>query len=72
MGFVKNAFERIKKQSLSTVFCWVFAKFLFGVGLGLLLAEYLVGYNWTNIGWLLILISIIISIPALKAVFGKG
>jgi F0F1-type ATP synthase assembly protein I len=71
MGFICVAFERIKKQGSFTLFCWVFAKFLFGVGLGLLLAEYFRGYSWTQMGWLLIFISIVLGVLVAMKVFGK-
>ena len=43
------------------------AKFLFGVGLGLLLAIWLP--VWT--GWIFIAISLLIAIPSVRIVLGK-
>ena len=38
-------------------------KFLFGVGLGLLLASYLQQYDWQLYGWIIIVIALITQIP---------
>jgi hypothetical protein len=70
MGWFSEKFERIKSMGFKGFACWIFAKFLFGVGLGLLIARYF-PYEWILWGWGLIILSIIISLPALKAAFGK-
>ena len=64
MGWFNKCFEKFKEQSKEVIIAIVFAKFLFGVGLGVLLVSYLQGCDWKLFGWLLIVISLIIHIPA--------
>ncbi len=71
MGWINKMFEKFKRQSISVIFITVFAKFLFGVGLGTLSVNYLQGYNWELCGWVLIIISLILHIPAIYTMLIK-
>ena len=64
-------YEKFMKQSKAIVMTLIFAKFLFGVGLGVLLANYLRGYNWQLYGWLLIIVSLLLHLPAIYKVLIK-
>lgn len=57
--------EKFREQSIQVISITILAKFLFGVGLGALLANYFQGYNWGLYGWLLIIISLVLAIPAI-------
>ena len=46
-------------------------KVIFTLGLGALLAVYLKGANWQIIGWVLIIISLVLSIPSAYAILKK-
>ncbi|MDI6807192.1 MAG: hypothetical protein QMD14_05320 [Candidatus Aenigmarchaeota archaeon] len=65
MGWFAEKFEKFRKQSLRVIFTLIFAKFLFGVGLGVLLASYFQAYDWILCGWLLIVISLLLHIPVI-------
>lgn len=65
MSWFAEKFEKIRRQSFRVIFTLVFAKFLFGVGLGALLAGYFQAYNWILWGWLLIVISLLLHIPVI-------
>jgi hypothetical protein len=43
----------------------------FGIGSGTLLASYLPGINWKFYGWLLVVLSVIISIPSLHRILKR-
>lgn len=56
---------RFRKLPTSVLALHITAKFVFGVGLGILLAGYLEGF-----GWWLILLAIIMAIPGVYKVLG--
>ncbi|OUJ18884.1 hypothetical protein AMET1_0535 [Methanonatronarchaeum thermophilum] len=62
--FLKELTEKFCEQSFPVVFVTIFAKFLFGVGLGALLASYFQALDWILWGWILIIVSLLLSIPA--------
>lgn len=66
MGWFAEKFEMFKRQSMRVMITTITAKFLFGVGLGALLAGYLQAY-----GWWIILLSLLMHIPAIYAVLIK-
>ena len=73
MYFFEEKLEKIKSMHTSNFIFWVFGKFLFGLGIGILLATYYwnpLGY-WIIAGWLVIVFAIIITIPAFITVFHK-
>jgi len=62
-----NFINRFRKLSTPILTLHITAKFVFGVGLGVLLANYLSGF-----GWWIILLALIIGIPgAYKVLSGK-
>lgn len=65
MSWFTKKFEKFRRLPLLLMFTHVLGKFVFGVGLGVLLAFYLPKFNWQLWGWLLIVLSIIIAVPSL-------
>jgi hypothetical protein len=45
---------------------YIFCKVIFGIGFGFLLAGYLQGFNWQLYGWLLIILSFILTILRMR------
>ena len=70
MGLFSERFEKFKKLPRPLLTAHIFCKFLFGVGLGILLASYL-EYEWKLLGWLLIILSLIIAIPSTYRILKK-
>ncbi len=64
--FHSKNIENFVKLSRPLLVTYIFCKVLFGIGFGFLLASYLQGFNWQLYGWLLILLSIIITILRMK------
>ena len=62
---------KIKQLSTARVTVWAGAKFLWGTGLGLLLATYLQEYVpfWQVSGWALIIVSTAIGIVTIYPIF---
>ena len=52
-----------KKGSNRGIKALLLAKFLVGLGIGMVLANYFFEYNWALFGWLLIILAVIIGIP---------
>ena len=69
MNIVEKRVEILKEQSLIVFFTTVFAKFLFGVGLGILVTVYIQTNDWSQWGWALVIISLILSIPVMRSFF---
>lgn len=69
MNIIEKRVEILKEQSLIVFFTTVFAKFLFGVGLGILLTVYIQTNNWSQWGWALVIVSLILSIPVMRSFF---
>ena len=67
MGWFGDKIERFRQVPTPYLSMHITAKFLFGVGLGLLLAIWLP--VWT--GWIFIVISLLIAIPSAKIVLRK-
>lgn len=63
--------EKFREQSIQVISITILSKFLFGVGLGALLANYFQGYNWGLYGWLLIIISLGLAIPTIYTLYKK-
>lgn len=71
---IQKKMDKLYKGGPAVLFTWAAAKFLFGVGLGVLLATYFPDApkdGWEIWGWTLILFSLVVSIPALRAVFNN-
>lgn len=71
MTYLEGKLEKIKSMHTSNFIFWIFGKFLFGLGIGILLPVYFGGFGWHIVGWLLIAFAIILQIPALMAVLPK-
>ena len=71
MSFMMDKVARITGSGFGVVFCWILGKSLFGVGLGLLLAIYIPSDNWLRVGWLCVILSLLVSVPAMKAAWLK-
>lgn len=71
MSYCEEKLGKIKSMCTSNFIFWVFGKFLLGLGVGILLPVYLVGFGWHIVGWLLIAFAIILQIPACVTVFMK-
>jgi len=71
MGWFTKKFEKFRKLPPRPMFMHVLSKFVFGVGLGVLLVFYLPKFNWQLLGWLLIALSIIIAIPIIRIILKK-
>lgn len=66
---LKKAIKKFRKANFATLFTTIMAKFLFGVGLGMLLVKYLGITNPIKTGWIIIAISLILHIPIIKEVY---
>lgn len=71
MNWFNEMFEKFRRQSMQVISITIFAKFLFGVGLGVLLVNYFQGFNWELYGWLLIIISLGLAIPSIYTLLIK-
>jgi len=71
MGEIDKKFKELKKQKKSVVISWAIGKFSFGLGLGLLIANYFNQYDFTWFGIGFILLAILVSVPMMCAVLGK-
>jgi len=67
MSWLGDKTEKFRQMPNPYFSMHITAKFLFGVGLGLLLAIWLP--IWT--GWIFIAISLLIAIPSVRIVLGK-
>jgi len=68
MGWLNEKFEKFRRLPPRPMFTHVLSKFVFGVGVGVLLVFYLAKFNWRLFGWLLIVLSIIIAIPSVRMI----
>jgi len=62
--------KRYRKMSNSVICTTLFAKFLFGVGLGLLIANYF-SADWQYFGLVVIAASLLLHIPAAVQILKK-
>jgi len=67
MGWFGDKTEKLRQMPNPYFSMHITAKFLFGVGLGLLLAIWLP--VWT--GWIFIAAALVIAIPSVRIVLGK-
>jgi len=67
MGWFGDKMEKLRRMPNPYILMHITSKFLFGVGLGLLLAIWLP--IWT--GWIFIGISLLIAIPSVRLVLRK-
>lgn len=71
MSYIEDKLGKIKSMHTSNFIFWIFGKFLIGLGIGILLPVYFVGFGWHIVGWLFIAFAIILQIPACVTVFMK-
>lgn len=68
-------FEKLCKKFFRlpkpVIYVHIFAKFIFGIGLGALLATYYQGLDWQTWGWVLIILSIALAIPGAYGILKK-
>ena len=67
MGWIGDKTEKFRRVPAPYFTLHITAKFLFGVGLGLLLATWLP--VWT--GWIFIIVALLIAIPSARIVLGR-
>ncbi len=60
-----SIFSRYKQLPTGIMFLHIFGKFLAGLGLGILLVIYVNDVDWMTWGWVAIVASIIVQLPAL-------
>ncbi len=63
--------EKFRQLPISIMILHISGKFLFGVGLGALLASYLYRYDWQLWGWIIIVIAVSTQIPGAYKVLKK-
>jgi len=67
MGWFGDKMEKFRQIPTPYFAMHITSRFLFGVGLGLILAIWLP--IWT--GWIFIVVSLLIAIPSVRVVLGK-
>ena len=66
-----GAIEKFRTLPTSIMILHVTGKFLFGIGMGILLASYIYCYNWQSIGWIIIVVALLTGIPGAYKVLKK-
>jgi len=59
MGWYSSSIEKLRQLSIPYFVLWVTAKVIGGVGIGVLLANWLPTWTW----WIFIVIALVIAIP---------
>ena len=67
MGWYGDKIEKLKNLPNPYALWYVTAKFLAGVGIGVLLATWIATWTW----WIFIVIACVISIPVIWKLFSK-
>ena len=67
MSWISNKVEKFRQVPNPYFALHITAKFLFGVGLGVLLASWLPVWTW----WLVIIVALVIAIPSARIVLRK-
>ena len=68
MGFYGRARDVFKRLPNSLLTAHIVAKFVFGIGIGILLREYY-DFDGTIMGWIVIVIAFVIAIPSTVRIF---
>ena len=68
---LEEKLAKLKALHTSNFVFWVLAKFLCGMGIGILLPTYFFGYGWVIVGWMLIAFAVILSIPAMHVMLSR-
>ena len=63
MGWMKNRAKNIRTLRDFSIISLFFYKFLLGLGIGMVLANYFTEYNWILFGWILIILAVIVGLP---------
>ena len=63
--------EKMREKKHMTFCAWIAAKFLLGLGVGMLLASYFLNPNWIKAGWFMIALGIVFAIPANRVIFRR-
>ena len=66
MSWFGKKIDKIREQKKAIFCAWMIAKFLFGLGLGMLLASYFINHNWIKAGWFVVALGIVFSLPVIK------
>ena len=67
MSWLSNKIEKFRQVPNPYFYLHITSKFLFGVGLGVLLATWLP--IWT--GWIFIIVALVIAIPSARIILSK-
>jgi len=67
MSWISDRVEKFRQMPNPYFALHITSRFLFGVGLGLLLSSWLP--MWT--GWIFIIVALIIAIPSTRIILGK-
>jgi len=71
MGLIKWYADKIRATQqlpLKQYFLFFLAKVGGGFAIGLLLASYITGVNWIIVGWIVLIASVLISLPVLPKI----
>jgi len=71
MSWYGRKVQKFRELPTALMMLHISCKAIFTLGLGALLAVYLKGANWQIIGWVLIIISLVLSIPSAYAILKK-
>lgn len=71
MSWFAEKIQRFRELPTALMMLHIGCKVIFALGLGALLAVSLKGANWQIIGWALIIISLVLSIPSSYAILKK-
>ena len=74
MGLIKwyeDMVRATQQLPLKQYFLFFLSKVLGGFAIGLLLASYITGVDWIMVGWIVMLVAILISLPALPRIITK-
>jgi hypothetical protein len=71
MNLIKWYLDRIlatQKLPLKEYFLFFLGKILGGFAIGLLLASYLTEVDWASVGWIVLVVALLISVPAMPKI----
>jgi len=71
MGWINKILGKARRQSNLVLCTAATAKFFAGMGMGILLVNYLQGYNWEFYGWLSIAVALILAAPVVYIILIK-
>ncbi|MFH1294902.1 MAG: hypothetical protein ABIH90_03105 [Candidatus Aenigmatarchaeota archaeon] len=71
-SWLQKFVDRLYKSGPAVMVTWASAKFLAGLGIGVLIASYFPNApndGWASWGWALVLLAFVMGLPTLKAIF---